>query len=145
MNAFNRSPLSRTRKIQYICAALVFLLFIPVSSGAQAPDKKNITGEQAWEIVKKEILKDTLKDKAVYISMQLLNPKDTVKSWEKVYTVPEHFQRCWLFFVDDQYGANWQHLCRYIFVDAGSGKYQVVKSLTPPDSMKEMKQIFPKK
>jgi hypothetical protein len=145
MNTFYRSPSARRGKIAYTCTSMVLLCFILAGAGVSAADKKEITREQAWEIVKKEILKDPLKDKAVYISEHPLKANDTIKSWEKVITVPGNFQRCWLVFVDDQYGANWQHKCRYIFVDTASGKYEVIKSLAPPDSMEGMKQIFPEK
>lgn len=135
----------RYTSILYLFILFLFLLILPVYAEKQAPDRKEISREQAWEIVKKEILKDTLKDKAVYVSREPLNAKDTIKSWEKTYRVPDDFKHCWFFFVDDQYGANWQHHCRYVFVDVGTGKFEVIESLTPPDTMKDIKQIYPGK
>jgi hypothetical protein len=120
---------------------LVIFLFIGLTYAAG--EKKCIDKDQAWKIVKEKILAKEQKDKIVYVSNDLLKSTQAVKSWEHDYKVPGDFQQAWLFFIDDQAGANWQHACRYIFVDAGSGKYTIIKAHTPPDSMEEMKQIFP--
>jgi len=150
MNTFNWPPTVGTVILMTAFIALVCFCLPTATHGATVSESNAINAEQAWKIVKTDLLKDqalkdqALKDKAAYISIELLKADDTIKSWEKVYTVPATFQRCWLIFLDDQYGANWQHKCRYIFVDADSGKYVVVESLTPPDSMEGMKQIFPK-
>jgi hypothetical protein len=120
---------------------LVILLFIGLTYAAV--EKKSIDKDQAWKIVKEKILAKEQKDKIVYVSIDLLKPGQAVKSWGQNYQVPGDFQQAWLFFIDDQPEANWQHACRYIFVDAGSGKYTITKALTPPDSMENMKKIFP--
>jgi hypothetical protein len=120
---------------------LVILLFI--GSTCAAGEKGCIDQDQAWKIVKEKILAKEQKDKVVYVSIDLLKPGQAVKSWENEYKVPGDFQQAWLFFIDDQPGANWQHACRYVFVDVGSGKYTIIKALTPPDSLEEMKKIFP--
>jgi hypothetical protein len=120
---------------------LVILLFIGLTYAAV--EKKSIDKDQAWKIVKEKILAKEQKDKIVYVSIDLLKPGQAVKSWGHDYKVPGDFQPAWLFFIDDRPEANWQHACRYIFVDAGSGKYTIIKALTPPDSMENMKKIFP--
>ena len=120
---------------------LVILLFIGLTYAAV--EKKSINKDQAWKIVKEKILAKEQKDKIVYVSIDLLKSGQAVKSWGHDYQVPGDFQHAWLFFIDDRPGANWQHACRYIFVDAGSGKYTITKALTPPDSMENMKKIFP--
>ena len=113
------------------------------NSGNPGNPEKKIDQGQAWEIVKKNILNDNPGNSIVYRSKDLLNADQEVKSWQQTYTVPKDFKKAWLFFVDDQPDANWGHKCRYIFVDAESGKYQVINSLTPPDSMDDMTKIFP--
>ena len=120
---------------------LGILLFI--GSMYAASENACIDKDQAWKIVKEKILAKEQKDKVVYVSSDLLKTGQAVKSWENEYKVPPGFQSAWLFFIDDQPEANWQHACRYIFVDAVSGKYTIIKALTPPDSMDEMKKIFP--
>ena len=106
-------------------------------------EKKNIDKDRAWEIVKKKILPKDLEGKIIYVSIDLLKAGQSIKSWGHDYKVPENFPQSWFFFVDDQPDANWGHACRYIFVDAGTGKYAVIKASTPPDSMDRMKKIFP--
>jgi len=120
---------------------LIILLLVGLTDAAV--EKACIDKDQAWEIVKEKILDKEQKDKIVYVSIDLIEPGQAVKSWGNEYKVPGEFQQAWLFFIDDQPGANWQHACRYIFVDAGSGKYTIIKALTPPDSLEEMQKIFP--
>ena len=116
---------------------LVILLFIGLTYASV--EKKSIDKDQAWKIVKEKILAKEQKDKIVYVSIDLLKSGQAVKSWGHDYKVPGDFQQAWLFFIDDQPDANWQHACRYIFVDAGSGKYTIIKAHTPPDSMEKIK------
>jgi hypothetical protein len=120
---------------------LVILLFLGLTHAAV--EKECLDKDQAWKIVKEKILAKEQKDKIVYVSIDLLKSGQAVKSWGNEYKVPGDFQPAWLFFIDDQPEANWQHACRYIFVDAGSGKYTSIQALTPPDSLEEMKRIFP--
>ncbi|MCP5054043.1 MAG: hypothetical protein GY940_43140 [bacterium] len=145
MSTFNKIPVSWGKTIKSAALTVVLLMLASPWVWLPASAEKNIGKEQAWEIVKKDILKDQLKGKAIYMNIEPLKPGHEIKSWEKVYKVPERFQQCWMFFVDDQADANWQHPCRYVFVDAGTGKYEIIKSHTPPDSMEGMKKIFPGK
>ncbi|KFD41608.1 hypothetical protein HY02_03800 [Peptococcaceae bacterium SCADC1_2_3] len=119
------------------CLTLVLFLVMGCASGGKTIDKN-----QSWEIVKKEVLAESLQNKIVYISTEPLKAGQAVKSWKHIYKVPNNLQEAWLFFVDDQPGANWEHACRYIFVDTATGKYKVIKASTPPDSMENMKKIF---
>jgi hypothetical protein len=120
---------------------LILLFFIGLTYASV--EKKSIDQDQAWKIVMEKILAKEQKDKIVYVSIDLLKSGQAVKSWGHDYKVPEDYQQAWLFFIDDQPGANWEHACRYIFVDAGSGKYTILKARTPPDSMEKLKKIFP--
>lgn len=126
-----------------MCFTVFLFLFTGCMLASAAVDK-NIGKDRAWEIVKKEILKEKIEGKEVYVSIDLLKAGEAVKCWGKSYTVPENFQQAWLFFVDDQPGANWGHACRYIFVDAAGGKYKIIESRTPPDSMDMFKPVYKK-
>lgn len=129
----------------FIFLPLALALTMACLCGCSEPENtvKKIDQDQAWEIVKKNILNDNPGKSIVYRSKDLLNAGQEVKSWQQVYTVPNDFKKAWLFFVDDQPDANWGHNSRYIFVDSESGKYHVINSLTPPDSIDEMTKIFP--
>ena len=45
----------------------------------------------------------------------------------------------WLFFIDDYPGANWEHPCRYVFVDEND-QITVVEAMSPPTNF-ELRQI----
>lgn len=126
----------------YLPLALVLVLGLGWTLGCQ-PTEKNIDKDQAWDMVKKEILKEQPGNRVVYLNNQVLNAGQEIKSWGEVHKVPANFRQAWLFFVDDQPDANWGHHCRYIFVDTETGKYHIINSLNPPDSLEGMTQIYP--
>lgn len=131
------------------CLAFSFLICLMVGLSASMwgfPVDASCTGidkEQAWTIVKDKILEGNLENKIVYRHEDLFKTGQELKSWGNVYVVPADFEQAWLFFVDDQPDANWQHACRYIWVDTKNGKYETIKSSTPPDSMTGMLKLSP--
>ena len=127
-------------KARFLLGCLTLVLFLVAGC---APGEKTISKDQSWEVVKKEVLAESLQNKIIYISIEPLKAGQAVKSWGHLYKVPEDFQGAWLFFIDDQPGANWEHACRYVFVNTATGKYKVIKAGTPPDSIENMKKIFP--
>jgi predicted lipid-binding transport protein (Tim44 family) len=161
MNERKRVPLIKPIKKKFRISGLNFLtllfslmffsflvLTVTISAVAVSEEKHEdmqIDRAKAWEIVKKEVLKDELKGKKIYAAIEPLKAGYEIKSWEKVFKAPETFSQSWFFFIDDQPEANWQHHCRYVFVDAEKGEFEVLKSLTPPDSMEGIEQIFPEK
>jgi hypothetical protein len=102
-----------------------------------------IDKEHAWMIIKKEIFEENPEGTLVYIYQIPLTAGQEIKSWGRSYTVPDKFDMAWFIFVDDQPGANWEHACRYIFVDQVSGEYHIINSRTPPEQMELMDKIFP--
>ncbi len=126
----------------YLPIALVLAMGLGWTLGCQ-PTEKSIGKDQAWDIVKKDILKEQLDNRIVYINNLVLNAGQEIKSWGNVHKVPANFRQAWLFFVDDQPDANWGHQCRYIFVDAETGKYNIINSLNPPDSLEGMTILYP--
>ena len=110
-------------------------------SNPKAQDQ--IHRERAWALVKKEVLHGEVKDKKVYISREPLQAGEGIKSWKEVYHVPRDFPSAWLVFIDDQPEANWEHPCRYVFVNSRSGKHQIIESQPPPTRIDRMIRIFP--
>ena len=41
----------------------------------------------------------------------------------------------WVVFIDDYVFANWEHPCRYIFINAETKEYKIVKEVLPPDDL----------
>lgn len=121
-----------------LCCAVSLSVMAEFSLANTGIDK-----EHAWMIIKKEIFEENPENILVYISQVPLKAGQEIKSWERSYTVPVKFDMAWFIFVDDQPGANWEHACRYIFVDRVSGEYHVIQSRTPPEQMELMDTIFP--
>ncbi len=132
--------------LQLIFFVFVNVIVLPQNTGCallKVKESYTISRMQAWTIVKQEIIGGNIKNRIVYVSVKPLKAGQKIKTWKETYTVPKNFQSVWLFFVDDQPDANWEHDCRYIFLNAGNGKYKVIKALVPPISMDNMKKIFP--
>ena len=111
------------------------------ASSKESPGK---TQTEAWNIIiRQKIIGEDIKNKIVYVSIKPLKPGQKIKTWKETYIIPQNFQKTWVFFIDDQPNANWEHKCRYIFFDAVNGKYRVIKAHTPPISMDNMKKISP--
>jgi nitrous oxide reductase accessory protein NosL len=53
------------------------------------------------------------------------------------------FASSWVFFIDDAPQANWEHPCRYAFIDESTGKYMVVEAGSPPDDMNLFMKLHP--
>jgi len=135
----------KNSKAFVFCFLVAAVLTMTWLEGCLAEEKEKDMGkDKAWEIINTNIFKDNPGNKIVYVYNEPLTGGYEVKSWGKVYTVPENLKKTWFFFVDDQPDANWQHNCHYIFVDSETGKYTVIKSLTPPDSLEGMTIIYPK-
>ena len=120
-----------------VCCAVSLSVMAEFSLANTGIDK-----EHAWMIIK-EIFEENPEGALVYISQVPLKAGKEIKGWERSYTVPDKFNTAWFIFVDDQPGANWEHACRYIFVDRVSGEYHVIQSRTPPERLELMDRIFP--
>jgi hypothetical protein len=114
-----------------------------LSLGNAKPQTWELERDQVWALVRKEVLAEKLEGKVVHISRSPLKAGQAVESWKQRYPVPEEFALAWFVFIDDQPEANWEHPCRYIFVDARTGKFQVFKSSTPPNRLDQMIKVHP--
>lgn len=107
-----------------------------------ARETKRIDASAAWKIVREKVLENELEGKRCFISVQLQKGGEIIKSWSKDQQVPEKFAFAWIVFIDDAPEANWEHSCRYVFVDAASGEYVIRRASTPPDNLNsEFKEI----
>lgn len=101
-----------------------------------------ITSEQAYTLVKKDIFSSP-QQRDVYLSAWPLAAGNSVPTWGRTVAPPSSYGEVWFLFVDDQPGANWEHSCRYIFVDLKTADFTIVEASTPPDDWQEMKKIPP--
>jgi hypothetical protein len=98
-------------KIKNICKVICFItiilsLFIGTNADAQ------ISREEALESIVNNILQGNTKNLMIYAT------KNTVPSETNIYSLSNLLAKTnaesWLFFIDDQPMANWEHPCRYV-------------------------------
>lgn len=108
--------MSRLIRLGVILA--VFFQCLTISSQAQ------LTRQQAIDTVLNQILVSDTGHINVYVAIDQLLQTDTLQlNFDTCLIMPYNYN--WVFFIDDQPGANWTHPCRYISVDSVSGNYQV--------------------
>lgn len=132
----------RNNKAVIIFISLILLLSQCGFATSCNSSNNKITAEKAKQIVTEEILSGKLNGKTVYMSKMPLKKGETIQAMAKTYHVDE-FVSSWVFFIDDAPQANWEHPCRYVFVDEGTGKYMVIEGTTPPDNMNMFMKIYP--
>jgi hypothetical protein len=107
------------------CALLLGLLFASLVSSARA-----VTRDQAVSLATEQVLGGSLAEVRLYVAPQALATGEAVRNWHStVFTAPAEG---WLVFIDLHPGANWEHGCLYVFVDAATGAITRHESVTPP-------------
>ncbi len=89
-----------------------------------------ISRDLAWEIVKSTVLKNKLDGKEIFVSKEIVNPNSTIETCSTPEKSPSY--PSWLFFINDDTMANWSHPCRYVYVNAKGGDYEVHQHSMPP-------------
>jgi hypothetical protein len=119
---------------------LLGLVFSPLTDcrAVKPPDESR----HLLDRLEHEILKEPLSGKAVYMLKEPLAGGTSVASWRESYRIPKEFGKTIFIFVDDQPGANWEHPCRYVFIDEATGNYRLIAGRTPPNRLGEMEKIF---
>lgn len=89
---------------------------------------KNILIAESWEDVV---------DKKVYMSSKPFSCAEVmISSWREKISFP--YKKTWFFFIDDHPTTNWEHPCRYIFVDFESSQYEIIQVTSPPNVYKKI-------
>lgn len=104
-----------------------------LASMPSKPDKAELR-----RLLEHDVLKESLAGKQVYVSREPLPAKKYVSSWRTKFQVPAKFSRAWFYFIDDLPEANWEHPCRYVFVDTRTHRHVVMQGATPPDDLSNM-------
>jgi hypothetical protein len=100
---------------------------------AAAPADAQFTSQQATNLVVDQILTEEIEKVDVFM-IESVKSNQSAISLRNNETIDLPYSSNWVFFVDDRPFANWAHTCRYIFVDAATGAYQVVsKNFFPVD------------
>ncbi len=117
---------------------LIFFLAASVACAGQPLNR-----QQAWERVKKNLFAAGEIKAAVYVSRTPLAGGSEIRSWIRTFKVPQEMAGAWFFFIDDAPQANWEHPCRYVFVDTATGVLKVINAATPVADPGKMDKIFP--
>ncbi len=90
------------------------------------------TRQQAIDKVLNEIVVADTGNINVYAAYSVKNYQDTISlNYDTILLCPYNYN--WVFFVDDYPIANWNHACRYIFMDSLTGDFQIINENQYPE------------
>lgn len=96
--------------------------------------------EDAYSRLINELLGHTVGKRRVYAIPIRLEGRVSIENWRQKLILGQG--PGWLFFVDDNPRANWEHGCRFVLVTE-SGEILVTKSMTPPNDMAPFQELTP--
>jgi uncharacterized repeat protein (TIGR01451 family) len=127
MSARIRNPHLATHGL---AALLLSALALGAWTAPAAADPPAVSRDEAIAIVTQTELGGSLDAVRLYVYPQLLPAGETVSTWKRdVFVTPA---AGWFLFVDRHPGANWEHPCGYLFVDATTGAVQRFDAMVPP-------------
>ena len=113
----------------------VFLVTTLLTASAMA----QISKEDAYDIVIKQGLNGIVEGKTILVMSDMVAANTAIQTWKGPINLPD--AEGWFFFIDDHPFANWEHPCRYVFVDAETGAYTEIEARVPPDNIGEMEEL----
>ena len=96
----------------------------------QLPTWGQLTQENAWNIVKNQVLSNDTSEVNVFISRSVIPPNSTITTINGSDLSPSY--NSWFIFIDDMPYENWGHPCRYIYVNSQSGDFEIFTKMCPP-------------
>ena len=104
------------------------------SSDDSSPEEVVGALKEAKRLVVDDILGGDISGKAIYMVKSPISEGTIARGWRpKVQTFVMPFDRGWFFFIDDHLMANWEHPCRYVFIDYQATEYREFEAYTPPE------------
>ena len=111
---------------------LIAIAMIAIMVTVTAQNGTVYTKQQADNLVLNTLLISDLESSDVYSLDTLISKNDTIWHFDGSF-IKSPYNTAWAYFVDDCPFANWVHPCRYIFVNATNGNYQLINSELPPE------------
>lgn len=133
-----------SQRLAIVCLTLIIGQLVLIDCASAQTAANAVTAERAWAITKEKVLGDKLEGKVVFISPRPLKGGEAIKAMIHEYRIPEKFGSAWVVFIDDAPNANWEHPARYVFIDANSEHYDVLKATAPPDDLDSYSKLYPK-
>lgn len=121
----------------FLSMTLAFLLTTALITGNAIAQ---ITKEAAYEIVVQQGLNGSVEGKNIYVMPDPVAANSVVEVWFKDPIILPNAEG-WFFFIDDQPLANWEHDCRYVFVDAVTGEYTEIRARMYPKNIEDMEEL----
>lgn len=111
---------------------LITIAMMAIMVSVSAQNGTGYTKKQADNLVLNTLLISDLESSDVYSLDTLISKNDTIWHFDGGF-IKSPYNTAWAYFVDDCPFANWVHPCRYIFVNATNGNYQLINSELPPE------------
>lgn len=114
----------------------LLLCVVACSISIHSQSEYPISRDKAWEIVKNNILDHQTEGINLYACDTITFAGSCIKTILTDEYSP--LFDSWFFFIDDVPNANWEHPCRYVFINIDNGKYEIYDRVRPPlmDGMK---------
>ncbi len=93
------------------------------------------TKQQANDLVLNQVLANQLAQVDVFSLADVQTEQSGLALYDNS-TIAIPYDECWVYFVDDLPFANWNHSCRYVFVNSTNGNYTIINSRKHPDGWK---------
>ncbi len=119
---------------------LFILSFITVLFFQTIDIRAQVSRDDAKKIVLEEILLERIGEVNVFIQFDDMEKNRELElPHGKVLKKP--FVTSYTFFIDDLPFANWEHPCRYIFLDKETGEYEIIHNKIFPKNMEVFEKI----
>ncbi len=131
-------PTTRRIAPAFLVAILVMAGFGPGWAAASAADQA-VSRDEAVAIASATLPGGSLEGVRLYVFPRLLPAGETVSTWRSdLFVTPAPG---WFVFVDPYPGANWEHRCLYLFIDAATGAIVRHEAMIPPRLQAELIEI----
>lgn len=116
------------QKIKFSISILAIVMCTATIVNAQ------FTRQQAIDTVLNHVVAADTSKTDIFAATRLFNINDRLITYT-LDTLQVPYNDCFVFFVYDYPFANWEHLCRYLFMDAASGNIMSVEEMSYPDDL----------
>jgi hypothetical protein len=115
--------------------SILSLCVLVLAGGVLASPERNAVLDRVVD----EVLDGQLDGRRVYITSEPIVEGTPVRAISStVFTAPTSG---WLVFIDDHARANFDHKCRYAFVDEASGELSIYQAVSPPRNLGEFHEL----
>ncbi len=117
----------------------VLLTFLLLAVIARAQQGIQVSKTDAVNFVLNKILVNDIGKVDVFISSNVVSSSDGIILPRRKISCP--YSSNWVVFVDDYVFANWEHPCRYIFINSATKEYKIVNEVLKPIDMGNFESI----